>query len=46
MDGRLHDGVFVSAVRSLAFLKDGELCDSLVTVSLLNGVNLLRNSRS
>lgn len=37
-DGRLREGVFVSAVRSVAFLEDGELCDNLVTVSLLKGV--------
>jgi len=40
-DCRLQEGVFVSAVRSVALLEDGELCDSLGTVSLLNGVNLL-----
>ena len=48
MDRRLQEGVFVNAVTSVAFLEDGELSDSLEieTLSLLNGVNLLGNSRS
>ena len=46
MDRRLQEGVFVNAVTSVAFLEDGELSDSLETLSLLNGVNLLGNRRS
>ena len=46
MDGRLQEWVFVNTVRSVAFLEDGELSDSLVTVSLSNGVDFFRNSTS
>ena len=46
MDGGLREWVFVNTVRRVAFLEDEELCDILVTVSLSNGVSLLRNSRS